>query len=149
MLHTKGRVRIGDRFAIIGPLLPSELGAARRDASLYIGDRVVLNQGSNVVAFSHIEIGDDTLIGEYVAVYDTNHHSFDSLHPMKVAPVVIGNNVWLCRHVTVLPGSNIGAHTVVGAGSVVRGYLPPSVLAVGNPAQVVRKLDIAEGWVRG
>jgi maltose O-acetyltransferase len=41
----------------------------------------------------------------------------------------------------VLPGVRIGAGTVVGAGAVVTKDLPPAVLAVGNPAQVVRRLD--------
>jgi maltose O-acetyltransferase len=42
--------------------------------------------------------------------------------------------------VIVLPGVTIGAGTVVGAGGVVTRDLPPGVLAVGNPARVVREL---------
>jgi len=48
----------------------------------------------------------------------------------------------------VLPGSKIGDHTVVGARSVVRGELPPRVLAVGNPAKAVKQLEIPDGWRR-
>jgi acetyltransferase-like isoleucine patch superfamily enzyme len=48
----------------------------------------------------------------------------------------------------VLPGSKIGDHTVVSAGSVVRGDLPPRVLAVGNPATPVKDLEIPDGWRR-
>ena len=40
----------------------------------------------------------------------------------------------------VLPGVTIGADTVVGAGSVVTKDLPAGVLALGNPARVVRAL---------
>jgi acetyltransferase-like isoleucine patch superfamily enzyme len=50
----------------------------------------------------------------------------------------------------VLPGSEIGDHTVVAAQSVVRGVLPDRVLAAGNPAKVIRKLEnIPDGWRRG
>jgi acetyltransferase-like isoleucine patch superfamily enzyme len=49
----------------------------------------------------------------------------------------------------VLPGSEIGDHTVVAARSVVKGVLPPRVLATGNPAVVVRQLEIPDGWRRG
>lgn len=40
-----------------------------------------------------------------------------------------------------LPGVTIGENTVVGAGSVVTRDLPANVVAVGNPARVVRAID--------
>jgi acetyltransferase-like isoleucine patch superfamily enzyme len=147
VLYSQGDIKIGKRFAMRGPLLACELGA-QLGARLEIGDRVFINQGATVVAFEHIEIGNDTLIGEFSAIYDSNLHGLDPDHPTRSAPVVIGNNVWLCRGVIVLPGSKIGDHTVVAANSVVKGDLPPCVLAAGNPAQVVRKLDIPEGYSR-
>ncbi len=147
VLCAAGDITIGKRFSMRGPLLACELGA-HTDARLEIGDRVFINQGAIVVASMHIENGNDTLIGEFSAIYDSNHHGLDPTHPAKSAPVIIGNNVWLCRGAVVLPGSKIGDHTVVAANSVVRGELPPCVLAAGNPAQVVRKLDIPEGYSR-
>lgn len=56
-------------------------------------------------------------------------------------PITIGDNVWVGGGVIVLPGVAIGADTVVGAGSVGTRDLPRGVLAVGNPARVVRRLD--------
>jgi acetyltransferase-like isoleucine patch superfamily enzyme len=148
VLYSKGPISIGERLALRGPLSGCELGTERKEARLEIGDRVFINQGAVVVATNHIKIGNDTLIGEFSAIYDTNHHGLDPDHPTRSAPVIIGNNVWLCRGAVVLPGSSIGDHTVVAAGSVVKGELPPCVLAAGNPAQVVRKLDIPDGWSR-
>jgi acetyltransferase-like isoleucine patch superfamily enzyme len=147
VLHSRGHIKIGNRFLMRGLLVACELGA-QNGGHLEIGNRVFINQGAIVVASSHIEIGDDTLIGEFAAIYDSNHHSLDALHPTKSAPVIIGSNVWLCRGAVVLPGSKIGDHTVVAAGSVVNGDLPSCVLAAGNPAQVVRTLDIPDGWNR-
>ncbi|WRL67013.1 hypothetical protein U6N30_15445 [Blastococcus brunescens] len=40
-----------------------------------------------------------------------------------------------------LPGVTIGENTVVGAGAVVTRDLPADVVAVRNPARVVRTLD--------
>jgi maltose O-acetyltransferase len=59
------------------------------------------------------------------------------------APIVLGDNVWLGGGVIVCPGVTIGDDTVVGAGAVVTRDLPPGVVAVGNPARVLR--EIGEG----
>ena len=40
----------------------------------------------------------------------------------------------------ILPGVSIGENTVVGAGAVVTKDLPANVVAVGNPARVIRPL---------
>ncbi len=48
--------------------------------------------------------------------------------------------MWLGGGVIVCPGVTIGRDTVVGAGAVVTKNLPPGVLAVGNPARVIRAL---------
>jgi maltose O-acetyltransferase len=55
-------------------------------------------------------------------------------------PITIGDNVWLGGGVIVCPGVTIGDDTVVGAGAVVTRDLPAGVVAVGNPARVLRDL---------
>jgi maltose O-acetyltransferase len=52
--------------------------------------------------------------------------------------ITIGNNVWLGGGAIVCPGVSIGDNTVVGAGAVVTRNLPANVVAVGNPARVIR-----------
>jgi acetyltransferase-like isoleucine patch superfamily enzyme len=149
VLHSEGTVRVGERLIVCGRTAACELGASTPEATLQIGDRVFINQGASVVATCYVEIGDDTQIGDFTAVLDTNWHRMEPDRPIKSAPVIIGANVWLGRNVIVLPGSKIGDHTVVAAGSIVKGDLPPRVLAAGNPAQVVRELNIPDGWRRG
>ena len=55
-------------------------------------------------------------------------------------PITIGGNVRLGGGVIVCPGVSIGGNTVVGAGAVVTRDLTANVLAVGNPARVLREL---------
>ncbi len=96
----------------------------RPGAQILIGDRVFLNQGAVIAARESIEIGDDTLIGDFSAIYDSNYHQLEPGHVDKPRPVTIGKNVWIGSGVLVLPGSEIGDHTVVAARSVVRGDPP-------------------------
>jgi maltose O-acetyltransferase len=54
---------------------------------------------------------------------------------------MIMDNVWLGGGVIVGPGVTIGANTVVGADAVVVRDLPANVVAVGNPAWVLRTFE--------
>jgi maltose O-acetyltransferase len=56
------------------------------------------------------------------------------------SPITIGDNVWLGGGAIVCPGVTIGDDTVVGAGAVVTRDLPAGVVAVGNPARVLREI---------
>jgi maltose O-acetyltransferase len=62
------------------------------------------------------------------------------LYALDVAEIRIGDDVWLGGGVIVCPGVTIGENTVVGAGAVITRDLPTGVLAMGNPARVVRTL---------
>lgn len=55
-------------------------------------------------------------------------------------PITIGDNVWLGGGVIVCPGVTIGDNAVIGAGAVVTRDVPADVVAVGNPARVVRRI---------
>jgi acetyltransferase-like isoleucine patch superfamily enzyme len=122
------------------------------DRVLTIGDRCLIGRGSTVIAHQSIEIGDDVWTGHHVHVTDMNHGYEDldvtiSRQSQPEAPVSIGSGSWLGHGVVVLPGSRIGRHVVVGAGSVVTGELPDHSVAVGAPARVIRRHRDGEGWV--
>ena len=59
-------------------------------------------------------------------------------------PITLGRNVWLGGGVIVCPGVTIGDNSVVGAGSVVTRDIPANVVAVGNPARVIREISDAD-----
>lgn len=56
-------------------------------------------------------------------------------------PVVIEDGVWLGGNVTVWGGVTIGKNSIIGAGSVVTADIPENVIAVGNPAKVIKKIE--------
>nr|BFE77129.1 hypothetical protein GCM10020092_104300 [Actinoplanes digitatis] len=91
-----------------------------------------------------VTIGDDVNIGPNVQLLTPTHPVEAGPRRDKweaALPITIGDNVWLGGGVIVLPGVTIGENTVVGAGSVVTRDLPANVVAVGNPARVVRKVE--------
>ncbi len=108
-----------------------------------VGARTFINYGAIVLDAATVTVGDDVQIGPGVQL-------LTALHPLEseprrrgvetAAPVSIGDGAWLATGVIVLPGVNIGADAVVGAGSVVTNDLPAGHLCFGNPCQVIRQI---------
>ena len=111
------------------------------------GARCFANWGLVAADVATITVGDDVQIGPNVQLLTPTHPVEPGPRRDKWEagePIVLGDNVWLGGGVIVLPGVTIGANTVVGAGSVVTRDLPADVVAVGNPARVVRQLDVRD-----
>ena len=101
----------------------------------------VLNSGCCFQDQGGITIGDGALIGHQVVLATLNH----DLNPerrksMKAAPIVIGKNVWIGAHATVLAGVSIGDNAVIAAGAVVTKDVPPMTVVAGIPAKTVKSV---------
>ncbi len=108
-----------------------------------IGERTFANYGLVALDVAQITIGADCQIGPNVQLLTPTHPVApeprrDKLEAAK--PITIGDNVWLGGGVIVLAGVTIGDNSVIGAGAVVTKDIPANVVAVGNPARVVREL---------
>ncbi len=70
----------------------------------------------------------------------------DSFEPNKrgnkeiVAPITIGDDVWIAAGSVICAGVTIGNRSVIGAGSIVTRDIPDGVFACGVPAKVIRKI---------
>jgi maltose O-acetyltransferase len=110
---------------------------------IHIGARTFINFGAVLLDVAAITIGDDVQLGPNVQLLTPTHPLDPAARLAKweaAQPIHIGNNVWLGGGTIVLPGVSIGDNSVVGAGAVVTRSLPANVVAVGNPARVVRQL---------
>ena len=94
----------------------------------------------------YITIGDNVSFAgnDIVIAHSTPYQHFKNELESFVAPVVIGDGVWITVNVTILPGVTIGKNSIIGAGSIVNKDIPDACLAAGVPAKVIKKLDIDE-----
>ncbi len=109
---------------------------------LHVGARTFVNFGLVALDAAPITIGDDVQVGPNVQLLTPTHPIDAELRRDKweaAEPIRVGHNVWLGGGAIVLPGVTIGEDTVVGAGAVVTKDLPPGVVAVGNPARIIRE----------
>ena len=110
----------------------------------FIGARTFANFGLVCLDVATVTIGDDVQIGPNVQLLTPTHPVAAGPRRAKweaALPITIGDNVWLGGGAIVLPGVTIGDNTVVGAGAVVTRDLPADVVAVGNPARVIRAVS--------
>ena len=142
-----GTATVGDRFVAEGMIAAVNLKVLP-GAALAMGHDVYLNGGVSIEASHEIRIGSNVLIAPFASVIDDDSHLLQPGSQPHKGPTVIGDNVWLGGNVVVLPGVTIGDGSVVGANSVVTKDIPPRCFAAGTPAQVVRKLEMDEDWVR-
>jgi maltose O-acetyltransferase len=110
---------------------------------IHIGARTFINYGAVLLDVATIILGEDVQVGPNVQILTPTHPLEPEPRLAKweaARPITIGNNVWLGGGVIICPGVTIGENTVVGAGAVVTKDLPANVVAVGNPARVIRQL---------
>lgn len=122
------------------------------ERGLVFGDRCIVGARCTFTAHTSIEVGDDVWFGQDVFVSDSGHGYQDPDVPIgdqlaEHVPVRIGSGSWLGHGAIVLPGTTIGRHVVVAAGSVVRGNVPDHAVVAGAPARVVRRFEPGVGWV--
>lgn len=112
--------------------------------NVHFGKNVYANFNLTLVDDTHIYVGDYTLLGPNVTLAAAGHPLEPDLRQQGYQynkPIHIGKNCWLGAGVIVLPGITIGDNVVVGAGSVVTKDLPNNVVAVGNPARIIKTIE--------
>lgn len=117
-------------------------------AIIEIGNNVATNNNLFLCARNHIVIKDDVLIGRNVTIMDHNAHGVLPTERRTsdgtARKIIIEENVWLGNYVTILPGTIIGKNSIVGAGSVVKGIFPENVIIQGNPAKIIKKIELGD-----
>ena len=111
--------------------------------NIKVGKRVFINSCCRFQDQGGIEIGDGSLIGHNTTIATLNHDfNPDKRQNLTPSSVKIGKNVWIGSDCTILPRVEIGDGAIIGAGSVVTKSIPKNTIAVGNPARVIKEIEV-------
>jgi maltose O-acetyltransferase len=134
-------LQIGPQTMLYGRL---PLRSSKRAVQhLKIGARCVIYEPASIDCADSVTIGDQVTLGPGVSLITATHEMHCAAMragALQTAPIVIGDGVWLCLGVIVLPGVTIGAGSVIAAGSVVTKDVPENSLFGGIPARRIRTI---------
>jgi len=140
VIRGPGQVVFGDNVRVGMTVTPWTYTS---DSLISVGNDSFIN-GTSFGCHREIRVGERAILGQ-ARIMDTDFHSVEiDRHrpdaPVRVAPVVLEDNVWVAAQVGILPGTRIGQNSVVGFGAVCAGVFPANVIIAGNPAKVTRTL---------
>ena len=111
--------------------------------NIMLGDRFYANTNCTIIDVAKVTIGNNVKFGPNVSVITAGHPVHAEIRATAYEygiPVTIGDNVWIGAGAIILPGTSVGANSVIGAGSVVTKDIPENVVAAGNPCKVIRQI---------
>ena len=114
---------------------------------IMIGARCFFNNYCSINALNKVEIGEGTIFGENVKIYDHNHRFSKNNEDIKkqgysIGQVKIGKHCWIGSNVVLLKGSDIGDNCVIGAGCVVNGKIEPNSILKANQNYIIEKISV-------
>jgi len=104
-----------------------------------VGDRDTIKSG--VYIWDGITIEDDVFIGPCVT-FTNDKQPRSKIYPEQFPKMLIKHNASIGANATLLPGIIIGRYSMIGAGAVVTKDVPDYAVVVGNPAKVIRYIEI-------
>ena len=125
-----------------------------------VGDHFYIGSGTCIQSKEEVKIGDQVIISNNVLIVDNNNHPVsakarselslcknymkDEKWTWKYAeskPVVIEDNVWICRNAVIMKGVKVGRGAIIALGAIVTHDVPPYTVVAGNPAKVVKQIE--------
>lgn len=152
-IKKNGKLQIEGKVTLVNNAKQSTLGKPQKckiliyeNAKLHMRGQVSMSN-TIIVATTHIEIGNNVMIGGGVTIVDSDFHSLNYRYwntpldekKMIRKPVLIGDNVFIGMDSLILKGVKIGDGAILAARSVVTKDIPENEVWGGNPAVFIRK----------
>lgn len=141
-----------------GCIIRCDVNFVKDHGELIVGRNSFINAGTSLVIAAGMEIGDDVLISYDCVIMDNDGHSLDSNIRQKdlsrlrcgikkewtdigLGKITIGSNSWIGVGAKIFKNVCVGNGAVIAGGAVVTRNIAPCVVAGGNPAKVIKKID--------
>lgn len=118
--------------------------------TIKIGDRVLLARNVAIDYSGEVVIEDDVWLSEGAQVH-SHIHTLNATRLKRVkgnivpTKIILRKGCWIGNHAIVLPqAKEVGENSIVAAGAVVSKPVPPNVVVAGNPAKVIKHLNLDE-----
>jgi acetyltransferase-like isoleucine patch superfamily enzyme len=131
-------MKIGKNVRICSSVFMMGSGQLAIEDNTWIGHKAMIISTSSVKIGANVDIAPRVYIG-------TGSHEIDISGPRIAGKgtsqdIEIGDGVWIGAGAILLPGTKIAEKSIVAAGAVVKGNVPPYTLVGGIPAKVIKKL---------
>ena len=144
----KGDIILGDHVRFDGKCTITFASRFSDTPTLEVGDYSGLSDDCVLTIGKRITIGQHCLIAAGVTMMDSYGHASDPASRMEgaapgvdeVKPITIGDNVWIGRRVTILPGVTVGEGSILSSGAIVMADVAPYTIVAGNPARRIGTL---------
>jgi acetyltransferase-like isoleucine patch superfamily enzyme len=143
-IHALSRdgVRLGDGVSVGRHSVIECTGSLRHlGKGLNVGHRVGFSTHCYLGCAGGVEIGDDTIFGNFVSLHSENHISEDLTTPVRLQGVThlgirIGADCWIGAKVTILDGVTVEDRCIIAAGALLtRGVYASEGIYAGVPAK--------------
>ncbi|NMO76999.1 sugar O-acetyltransferase [Niallia alba] len=114
--------------------------------NIHVGDNFYAGYNWTILDMAEVRIGHNCMIGPNVGIYTAGH----SIEPKNrnssgyAIPITIGNDVWIGGSCVILAGVSIGDNSIIAAGSIVTKNVPANTIVAGNPAKIIKNIEINE-----
>lgn len=113
--------------------------------NIHVGENFYANFDCVMLDVCEIRIGENCFLAPGVHIYTATHplNPYERISGAEFGKAVtIGDNVWIGGRAVINPGVTIGNNVVIASGSVVTKDIPDNVVVGGNPAKILKAIEL-------